>query len=120
MTIPSQFFSRAEFACKCGCGYDTVDAELLSVLVQQRLYWGRPLYINSGCRCAKHNKKSGGSKKSLHLLGRAADFWIEGVAADAVADRLEARYPRKFGIGRYKGRTHLDTRSGPKARWDER
>ncbi|EAS4214514.1 serine/threonine protein kinase, partial [Salmonella enterica] len=24
----SKYFKRSEFACKCGCGQDTVDAEL--------------------------------------------------------------------------------------------
>jgi hypothetical protein len=38
---------------------------------------------------------------------------------DKVADYLEEKYPDKYGIGRYIGRTHLDIRK-TKARWDNR
>ena len=29
----SQYFKRSEFACKCGCGFNVVDTELLDVLI---------------------------------------------------------------------------------------
>jgi hypothetical protein len=41
------------------------------------------------------------------------------VTSDDVAEWLERVFPNKYGIGRYKGRTHIDTRRG-KARWDAR
>jgi uncharacterized protein YcbK (DUF882 family) len=113
-------FGRHEFACKCGCGFDVVDVELLAVLEYVRDHFERrPVIITSGCRCEMHNKTVGGSPRSQHLLGKAADFKVVGVHPDAVADWLEQEFPGKYGIGRYDGRTHVDVR-GWKARWDRR
>ena len=72
----SEHFSREEMACKCGCGLDTVDAELLSLLEKIRAHFDRPITINSGCRCEAHNRAVGGSKNSQHLIGRAADIVV--------------------------------------------
>jgi len=117
--IASHFFKREEFACKCGCGFDVVDEELLGVLEDLRLEFDKPVYINSGCRCAVHNKAEGGSKNSQHVFGKAVDIRVEGIEADEVADHLEYTYTNHYGIGRYEGRTHIDVRE-KKARWDER
>lgn len=124
----SRNLSRKEFACPCGkCNKDTVDFQLAEVLQDVVNHfvteYGEMLQIsiriNSGHRCAEHNKAVGGSASSLHLDGRAADFIVKNVHPDEVADYLEAKYPNTFGIGRYRGRTHVDTRSGM-ARWDKR
>ena len=112
-------FSRKEFACRCGCGFDTVDAELLHVLINLRGQFNAPITITSGARCKNHNGNIGGSEKSQHMIGRAADIKIYRIHEDIVADYLEATYPDKYGIGRYIGRTHIDTRATP-ARWDYR
>lgn len=110
-------FHRVEFACRCGCGYDTVDAELLTVLQRLRDHFGVPVRITSGARCPAHNRIIGGSPESMHLRGRAADIQVTGVLAASVADYLEQQYPDRYGIGRYRDFTHIDTRSGPPARW---
>lgn len=107
----STHFSRREFACRCGCGFDTVDAELLAVLEEVRQHFDAPVVITSGCRCASHNQRVGGSPGSQHLLGRAADIQVRGVAPAAVAQHLEELYPGRFGIGRYATFTHIDTRN---------
>lgn len=36
--------------------------------------WGKPIYVNSGYRCAKLNKAVGGVSNSQHLYGEAADL----------------------------------------------
>lgn len=113
------YFKRSEFACKCGCGFEAVDVELLQVLTDLREHFNAPVAINSGNRCPSHNRKVGGEAKSKHLYGIAADVRVAGVSADAVADYLEQKYPNKYGIGRYVGRTHIDVRESP-ARWDKR
>lgn len=113
-------FKRDEFACQCGCGFNTVDFELINVLEEMRAYFDKPIYITSGSRCVSHNKSVGGSSRSQHLFGRACDFKVKDTHADIVADYLESKYQAIYGIGRYDGRTHVDTRSGTKARWDER
>ena len=105
-------FKRQEFACKCGCGFDTVDAELLGVLIGLRMHFkGNPLLINSGARCKKHNAVIGGSEHSKHMLGKAADVQISGIHENDVADYLEAEYLGTYGIIRYIGRTHIDVRT---------
>ena len=110
-------FSRYEFACRCGCGHNTIDAETLTVLETLRTHFGEPVSVNSGNRCAKHNKAVGGASNSQHLYGRAADINVDSIPPNEVAKYLEHKYPAKYGIGRYRNFTHIDTRSGPAVRW---
>lgn len=112
----SQHFKRSEFACKCGCGFDDVNLKLIEVLEGVRNHFNAPVYINSGCRCQRHNHAVGGKPNSQHLLGNASDIKVKGVAPEDVAGYLESKYPDKFGIGRYKTFTHIDVRS-VKSRW---
>ena len=109
-------FSRNEFSCNCGCGFNTVDYELARVLDDVREYFGQRTTINSGCRCKTHNQDVGGGEKSQHLLGRAADIVVDDVHAHMVSNYLTNKYEYKYGIGTYKGFTHIDTRS-QKSRW---
>ena len=111
----SKYFKREEFACECGCGFDTVDAETIGVLDQVREHFDSPVVINSGCRCAAHNKYIGGAKKSQHVFGRAADIVVKGVSPSVVANYIET-IMTGGGIGRYETFTHIDTRTKP-ARW---
>lgn len=112
----SKNFSRSEFACRCGCGFDTVDAELIEVLQSVRDYFDAPVTPESGCRCERHNIAVGGSQNSLHKIGRAADIKVAGVEPAEVQDYLET-IMSAGGIGRYKTFTHVDTRSNGPARW---
>ena len=113
-----KYFGRDELECQCGCGFTTVDYELALVLDDVREYFGKPTTINSGCRCEKHNKAEGGSSNSQHLYGKAADIVVRGVEAGEVYAYLVGKYPGRYGIGKYNGRTHIDVRSGGPARWD--
>lgn len=114
-----KYFNREEFACKCGCGFDTVDFELAALLDSVREHFNKPIVITSGCRCATHNKAVGGSAKSQHLVGKAVDFIVKEVPEDRVVHYLLTKYPNSYGIGRYNGRTHIDVRDTI-ARWDKR
>ena len=118
MSQISKHFDRREFACHCGCGFDTVDTELLKILEDLRDWFDKPIYINSGCRCKARNKRIMGSSKSMHLWGRAADIEIQNVPPNEVANYLESRYIYSYGIGRYNTFTHVDSRDA-KARWNE-
>lgn len=130
----SRNLSRKEFACQCGCGFATVDIGLSPILQFvvdhfQDKYKDKivRIKITSGCRCERHNNVVGGSSKSMHKEGRAADFYLYDknigtdarIDADEVAYFLEQQFTTKFGIGRYDGRTHFDNRSN-KVRWDKR
>lgn len=110
----SEHFHRDEFACRCGCGFDTVDAELLQVLEKVREFFEQPVTITSGCRCPRYNYKVGGSEHSQHLYGRAADIQVRHVEPMVVQEYLlQLGAP---GLGHYTTFTHVDTRTGH-ARW---
>lgn len=111
----SEHFDRSEFACQCGCGQDTVDAELLAVLEEIRGMFG-PVTINSGNRCIAHNRAVGGGEKSQHLTGRAADIVVKDTTPAHVQDYIALSWPMQYGLGRYDDFTHIDTRTH-KARW---
>lgn len=112
----SAHFWRKEFACKCGCGLDTVDYELLLVLEEIRAQFGRKVYVTSGCRCEKYNKEIKGYPRSKHLVCKAADIVVDGVDPVDVADFAETLLVRRGGIGRYESFTHVDVRDNM-ARW---
>ena len=115
-------FSRHEFACKCGCGFDTVDTVTLSILQHLRDHWAKPIDISSGCRCPMYNASDAvkGSKHSKHMEGRAADFTVQDVPPKTVQKYLTHildSVDEGNGIGSYNDFTHMDTRSDDKARW---
>jgi uncharacterized protein YcbK (DUF882 family) len=114
----SKNFSRQEFKCKCGlCDYDTVDAELVTVLQSLREHFDKPITITSGNRCPLHNSTVGGSKSSYHIRGRAADIQVKDMSPVIVQGYLKSIYIDKFGIGSYASFTHIDTRSNA-GRWN--
>ncbi len=124
--------SRHEFECECGCKFDTVDFELVTVIQDCADYfeivYGKVIVEPTGPnRCIKHNEEIGGAFNSQHIYAKALDFKMkkfksgtwEYINPDEIADFLEEKYPDKYGIGRYNNRTHFDSRT-KKARWDKR
>lgn len=131
--------SRSEFACQCGCGFDTVDFELVNA-IQEAVVHFTGVYqtailveITGPNRCKEHNEEVQKeynpnyvpySSKTTHIDARAGDhkFFIKATGVqinpDEVATYYEDKYGGKWGIGRYSNRTHLDTRSTGPARWD--
>jgi len=68
-------FKAYEFECKCGCKQNEIKQELVNLLQRVSDYVGnKPILINSGYRCAAHNKAIGGKRNSAHLRGTAADI----------------------------------------------
>ena len=72
-------FKIQEFVCHCGCempaeARQNIEALVANVLDPVREAYGKPIYVNSGYRCEKHNKAVGGVPKSQHMLGLAADI----------------------------------------------
>jgi len=111
----SKNFNRYEFACPCGCGFDTVDVELAMLVEEVREINGnKPITPNSGCRCKDHNQHIGGNKRSMHLTGKAADMPVD--KPRMVFDELCRRHPGKYGFGLYETFVHIDSRSD-KGRW---
>ena len=85
-------FTRDEFACKCGCGFDEIDPLLVSTLQRLRDEVQLPVVVNSGCRCKAHNAAVKGSKSSQHLRGKAADIKIDGMTSGQIIDVIRRLY----------------------------
>lgn len=60
-------FQPYETECRCGCGANNVDEISLEMLDNARNELGRPMILNSVCRCPKHNKVVGGVDSSSHI-----------------------------------------------------
>lgn len=74
-------FKQSEFTCKCGCGLNRIDLRLVKILDEIREHYNKPIIITSGCRCSKHNRNVGGVQGSRHVLGKAADFYVQGISS---------------------------------------
>jgi uncharacterized protein YcbK (DUF882 family) len=113
----SNHFSRSEFACKCGCGFNAVDVELLDKLEMIRSHFDKPVHITNACRCLNHNRSIGSKDTSQHIKGLAVDIYINGIEPQEIADYVdEFLLQGKGGIGIYKDFVHIDIRKNM-ARW---
>ena len=125
-------FNIDEFKCKGnlrGCSCEMPDEvykniqELAENLQIIRDELQEPIKINSAYRCENHNRKIGGSSKSQHVKGKAADIVVKNLTPDEVANALDNLQQGDFiksgGLGRYDTFTHIDIR-GTEARWDFR
>ena len=111
------YFKRDEFSCKCGCGFNCVDTELLNVLVDIRTHFNQPVTITSGNRCIEYNIKIGSTaKQSKHTKGIAVDIVVKNIKPQLIYDFVDKMYPATYGLGNSKYFTHIDVREN-KARW---
>jgi len=111
-------FSVQELACRC-CGRLWIVPGLLDALEELRAVVGAPIIVLSGFRCPAHNSRVGGSSKSRHLTGQAADLTIPGLTpAKMLALALGVAAFARGGAGLYprEGFIHVDLRPVP-ARW---
>jgi uncharacterized protein YcbK (DUF882 family) len=72
----SKNFEDKEFVCPC-CGKSDVSFALVRKLQELRDEISQPIYITSGFRCEKYNKKIGGYIDSPHIKGLAADIYCK-------------------------------------------
>lgn len=71
----TEHFDHKDFECRCGCGWNIIDMSLVLDLERWRAAYGKPMIVNSDCRCEKHNAETPGSAKtSSHLSGHAIDI----------------------------------------------
>lgn len=97
-------FSPKEFRCPCGecTGYPTwMRVKELTHLQEIRTHYKKPMTITSGLRCKVQNAKVNGWDKSLHLKGRACDFYIPGVTDTLPHRRKAVRYIINLKYHRY-------------------
>ena len=110
-------FSRSEFVCQCGCGFDTVDYMLVVVLQDIADYFKSSVYISGGNRCFQRNLNTqGAANNSEHIKAKASDIKVSGIEPIEVYNYLNKKYPNCFGVGLYSNRVHIDVR-GTRARW---
>ena len=101
-----RYFRLIDFACPC-CSRVRVALPLVLLLDALRSALSTPLRITSGYRCLGHNAAVGGTTKSRHLIGCAADVvpicyrpgWYDRIAPALVAFGLE--------VVTYADRPHL-------------
>lgn len=116
-----KYFSRIECACKCGCGQDDVDPDLIKMADELREYLGKPMITTSVNRCEKHNSNVGGVKGSQHVQGKAMDFYIRGLPTKKLINICKKLWKEKKilkgGLGVYPkmGFVHID--SGRRRTW---
>ena len=108
-----QNFTIDELSCKC-CSEYYHDPYSLDLLQAARTRLNKPMIINSGHRCVKHNSAVGGRPSSQHLK-IAFDIRTELDPLDLYRflDRL---YPSTGGLSVYSWGCHQDFRKN-KARW---
>jgi len=80
---------------------------------------GFRITINSGYRCAKHNREVGGGKRSMHMLFATDIRPTNGDPKNLERIYKEARELGFTGIGYYWTFIHLDLRKHP-YEWDNR
>ena len=124
---------RSEYACRCNCGFDTVDYSL--VVMHQDLvdHFGGfetvRIDITGPNRCREYNDSlrkeyelSGGksgaqtAKGSMHIYGRAGDIKLyyrdtgQQISPTKVYKYLDEKYAGQYGFKLYHNRVHTDTR----------
>ena len=66
ISLSTNLFTKEDMTCRCGCGRYNMDTNFLFRLLGFRVDYGKPMCINSGGRCVKHNRDEHGVEKSLH------------------------------------------------------
>ena len=119
-------FRPNEFYCKCGACLGmppnkAVTRHLAWVLQQIRDLVNVPIKITSAYRCEEHNANVGGSTRSQHKLGSAADLQAKGMKPQqlhaAIEDLVSSKRIPEGGLGLYNTFVHYDIRP-KKARWN--
>ena len=124
MANDTKNFKVSEFTCKCGCGHNPIDQRVINMAQTIRDELGVPVRVNSGCRCEKHNAKSGGVKGSKHITGKAADLScsLGAVKMFETVKKLQAegKLPDLDYCIRYKTFIHIDCGGKRKSLWEVR
>lgn len=116
----SKNFTTEELACPC-CNKFYMTDDFIKKLQRLRDLYGKPMKVNSACRCESHNKKVGGVINSFHLItdikpGTAVDVDIRNSSDRYVF--LKCAINSGFsGIGIYKSFIHIDDRPSGRVTW---
>lgn len=103
-----KYFNKAEFACECGCGADTMEEKLILEAEDVREHFGSPVNVTSGRRCAKHNARVGGVSNSRHLIGKAMDFSVRGKTSAEVLFYVQKKKNIRYAYAIDGSHVHMD------------
>lgn len=109
----SEHFYWHEFKCPCGkCESKPEDIakDLLINLEDLRTIIDEPIVVTSGLRCKEYNQKVGGSPKSKHLSGLAADISVKHLTPVQIAYAAWLCGFRRIGV--YPCHVHIDVAEG--------
>ena len=114
----TEHFNVQEFRCKCGSDHDIlIDDNLPAYL--EKLFSALDLSaitINSGHRCAAHDKAVGGSGTGFHVFGQAADICCINKSGVLVSSKIVSCAAQSIGFGGIANidssyhNTHVDVR----------
>lgn len=111
-------FRESELRCRCrrpDCDAKPMTAAFMERLERLRVDWGKALLPTSGQRCTVQNKFAGGALMSMHLQGRAADFYFpDRNTVEKFAQLAEKHGFNGIGTGKHK--CHIDDREH-ESRW---
>ena len=108
-----RYFTREEFACKCGGRYCSgYPAEMQEAVVRiadaARAHFGRPAHVISGLRCEKWNAHEGGVANSQHMYGEACDLRIDGVDSETLRKFVATQPGHRYSYRINSTNVHFD------------
>jgi len=111
LTYKIKHFTLEELACPC-CGLMNIHPVSIKKLDLFRDALGTPIYINSACRCEKHNKEVGGVDNSSHKCTINKHSFAFDLKATTASQKFSiVQTALRFGfhrIGVYKDFIHID------------
>lgn len=107
------YFKRSDpyIACSCGkCGGFPVEPsmKLMYLADDVREHFHRAMIPTSTVRCVSHNAEVGGVPNSRHTQGKAMDFYIPGISAQAIMDYLHSRKDCRYAYNINGPYVHMD------------
>lgn len=103
-----EYFRKAEFVCRCGCGADKMEEKLIKAADKVRGHFNAPVNVTSGRRCSKHNANVGGVSNSRHLSGKAMDFSVSGFSSSSVLDYVQKLPEIRYAYAIDSKHIHMD------------
>lgn len=123
----TEHFNVSEFSCKCGKNHDTIlNPDLPEKL--EKLFKAlncSAIVINSGYRCASHDKAVGGSGTGHHVYGNAADIVCYDQSGNKISSKKVCCVAQDVGFGGIANidgtytATHVDVRTSNFWKGDE-
>lgn len=110
-------FDSSEFKCS-HCAKDGIDLQFVLKLQQLRDKIGKPIYVTSGYRCAKHpiemekHRENPRRTTGTHVLGIASDITCPDIPFnDFIRAIKECTWFSGIGIDKQRHFVHVDTKA---------